>query len=274
MRKIKNKLIVSDFDGTLLTSGQTIPENVKNLIAEYVGSGGIFTVCTGRMLNSILPRVRSLGLSGLIAANHGAVIADVKSGEVIRNNYIPVSETAEICRYLESLNQNINVYTINNFYTDLPSDSEVLHIYENIIGVKAVNVSGKISDYIEKNGLKCENVTCIVAPEKMEKLYKTLSAKFGGKYQVTYSASTLVEVIGAGSNKAEAMKYIAQYYGIPLNSAVAVGDSLNDLSMICAAGTGVAVGNAVPALKQAADYVSVTNDMGAVGEVINKYGFE
>ena len=44
--------------------------------------------------------------------------------------------------------------------------------------------------------------------------------------------------------------------------------------MIKIAGTGVAVGNAVQALKDAADYVSVTNDEGAVAEIIEKFGFK
>ena len=56
MRKINKKLIVSDFDGTLLNSSHTISEKVKKAINEYVANGGIFAVCTGRMLKSILPR--------------------------------------------------------------------------------------------------------------------------------------------------------------------------------------------------------------------------
>ncbi len=76
MRKINKKLIVSDFDGTLLNSSHTISEKVKKAINEYVANGGIFAVCTGRMLKSILPRVRELGLKGLVVAYQGSVIAD------------------------------------------------------------------------------------------------------------------------------------------------------------------------------------------------------
>ena len=79
MSKVKCGLIVSDFDGTLLSTKQTISDNVKNAINEYVAAGGIFAVCTGRMLASILPRVRSLGLKGLVAAYQGTVIAISKA---------------------------------------------------------------------------------------------------------------------------------------------------------------------------------------------------
>ena len=58
-----------------------------------------------------------------------------------------------------------------------------------------------------------------------------------------------------------------------MSETVAIGDNLNDLSMIVAAGTGVAVGNAVDELKAAADFISLSNDEGAVAQVINKFGW-
>ena len=79
MRRIDKKLIVSDFDGTLLTGNQIIPDSVRSAINEYVACGGIFAVCTGRMLRSILPRVRELGLKGLVVAYQGTVIAEIES---------------------------------------------------------------------------------------------------------------------------------------------------------------------------------------------------
>ena len=54
---------------------------------------------------------------------------------------------------------------------------------------------------------------------------------------------------------------------------MAIGDNLNDLSMIVAAQTGIAVGNAVAGLKDAANEVTVTNNEGAVAKIIEKYGF-
>ena len=55
---------------------------------------------------------------------------------------------------------------------------------------------------------------------------------------------------------------------------MAVGDNLNDLPMIITASVGVAVGNAVDSLKQAADFVSVANDECAVAQIIEKFGFK
>ena len=91
---------------------------------------------------------------------------------------------------------------------------------------------------------------------------------------MTCSASVLVEISPRSDDKGEALKFIANYFGIDISSTVAIGDNLNDLSMIKAAGIGVAVGNATKELKDAADYVSVTNDEGAVAKIIEKFGYK
>lgn len=273
MRKINNRLIVSDFDGTLLTTENTVPDEVRAAINEYVASGGIFAVCTGRMLCSILPRVRELGLKGLVVAYQGTVIAEIDSGKIIKRDCLTKCDVSEICRFIEGLNYGINVYSNEILYTDIPKNDEYLMRYESITGVDATSVEGKISEYVLKHGLDCQKVACLVSPKEREQLYKSLLAKFGDRFDVTCSAEVLVEISPLCNNKGVALKYIAEYYGIPLSSTVAVGDNLNDLSMIKAAGTGVAVGNAVQALKDAADYVSVTNNECAVAKIIEKYGF-
>ena len=128
MRKLNCRLIVSDFDGTLIDDNQTILPKVKQAIDEYVSNGGIFAVCTGRMLRSILPQVKKLGLRGLVIAYQGTVIADIESGKIIKNGGMPYEDVAEICRVLESLNQPINIYSDNLLYTDIEEGNEYLEL--------------------------------------------------------------------------------------------------------------------------------------------------
>ncbi len=97
MRKLNCKLIVSDFDGTLIDDNQQIPSAVKSAINGYVENGGIFAVCTGRMLCSILPRVRELGLEGLVIAYQGSVIADIESGKIIKRSGMPYESIKPPC---------------------------------------------------------------------------------------------------------------------------------------------------------------------------------
>lgn len=274
MKDINYRLIVSDFDGTLLTSEHVVPNKVRRAVNEYVSCGGIFAVCTGRMLCSILPRVREMGLKGLVVAYQGTVIAEIESGKIIKNGGMTCEQTAEICRYIESLGYRINIYSDDTLYSSIDKDNKHLKLYESITGVTANNIGGmSVSDFVLKNKLKCQKVTVLVSSHERDILYNNLLKTFGGKFDVTCSADVLVEVSPLGDNKGAALKYIAGYYKVPVQSTVAIGDNLNDLPMIEAAGCGVAVGNADERLKAAADYITVTNDECAVAKIIEKYGF-
>lgn len=273
MRTINKKLIVSDFDGTLLNSKHIITENVKKAINEYVDCGGIFAVCTGRMLKSILPRVKELGLKGLVVAYQGSVIADIQSGKILKKNSIAPAAVANVCRFAESYGYTSNTYSNEVLYTSIPAGDKRLDVYESVTGVKAVNTPVPMSEFVIKNNLACHKITFLVYPEYRERLYGLLKEKFEDEFDVTCSSAVLVEISPKDDNKGVALKFIADYFNIDMNSTVAIGDNLNDLSMIRAASIGVAVGNAVEALKKEADYVSVSNDEDAVAKVIEKFGF-
>ena len=273
MRKINCGLIVSDFDGTLIDDRQQILPCVKNAIDEYVASGGIFAVCTGRMLRSILPRVRALGLKGLVIAYQGTIIADIESGKLIKSGGLDYNDIAEICKHIEELGQTVNIYHGDELYTDIPKSNKYLQQYEKIVGIDAISVEGKLSNYVMEHKLFCQKVASLVHEKDRDALYTELKKRLGDRFDVTCSAKVLVEVSPIGDNKGEALKYLANHYNIPIEKTVAAGDNLNDLSMILAAGTGCAVANGEKELIKAADFVSVSNNDGAVAQIIEKFGF-
>ena len=271
--KINCGLIVSDFDGTLIDDNQRILPQVKKAIDDYVAAGGIFAVCTGRMPRSILPRVREMGLKGLVIAYQGTVIADIETGKLLRNGGMECKGTAEICRYFERRGYGVNVYADDNIYTDFPEDDEAMQIYEKIVKVKAIRVKEKLSDFVVNNKMFCQKVISIVPENMRDEVYNELNEKYGKEFDVTCSAKVLVEASPFGDNKGEALKFLSAYYNIPIEKTVAVGDNLNDISMIKGAGIGCAVGNADILVKQAADFVSVSNNDGALAQIIKKFGF-
>lgn len=272
MRKIKYPLIISDFDGTLLRSDGTISETTKKKIDEYIAVGGTFGICTGRMFTSILPRARELGLKGLVASYQGSVITDIESGALLVDGYIPAEAAAEICKVFEKLDLHIHVYTLNEFYVN--RRDEALEVYEKICNVKG-NVIEKepLSAFVFRNALKIRKVLAIVRIEDKKRIFKTVSDELGEKFYVTYSTANLVEVTGRTYSKGTAVKFMAEYYGVPIERTVAAGDSLNDLPMLQAAGLGLAVKNADEALKDKVQSFPFSNDEDAIGNIIESYGF-
>jgi len=264
------KIIISDFDGTLLRRDCTVGERTKNAIKAYIDSGGVFTVCTGRMLKSILPEVKKLGINeGLIASYQGAVISDIATGNILRHEYYSAEEAELVLSELEKKNLAVHMYTLDGLFVNY--SDERLRAYEEVCHVKAEFCPDLKRKLIE-NKLRVIKFLAVVAPEEHDGLISSLQNILGEKYYVTASAKFLAEVLPVGQNKGEAVKFLASYYNVDINDVIAVGDNLNDLPMIEAAGLGIAVLNAAEELKMQADLVAASNDDDAVGKIIEKYG--
>ncbi len=262
-------IFLSDLDGTLLRSDGTISDFTKKIIARYRAAGGIFAVCTGRGLPSALPRARELGIEhGLVIASQGAVIADIATGELLRCISFPLQDALEVIRFFEKRDQHIHVYTINDFFANRRDD--MLGSYEKIYGRKATIVSERLSQKTERESLAVVKALVMVEPEKREALFREAQEAFGEKYFVTCSSEWLIEVLPKGQSKAKAVQFISRYYGIPTEKIGAIGDQLNDLPMLEAAGGSFAVGNAVKELKENAVVVP-SNDEDGVAYAIEKY---
>ncbi len=274
MKKLNYRLIVSDFDGTLANSENEVPGEVVTAVNNYVANGGMFAVCTGRILPSILPRVRKMGLNGVVIASQGSQIAEISTGKLLKNIVFTSEQASEICACLESLDTNIQLYHNEGFYSTLPEDEEHLNLYERIVGLKSQRTDMPLSQFAKN----CEPMFCkaaiLVMPEDRQALYEKINAKLGDRFDVTCSAKVLIEISPLGETKGGALKFLADRFNIPIDKTIAIGDNLNDISMVTAAGLGVAVGNGEEELKRVAGFVAPSCDEGAVACVIEKFGYD
>lgn len=273
MRKINYPLIVSDFDGTLVNSDGSISKENKQAIAEYVAAGGAFAISTGRLPGAIISRAQELGLTGKVCCCQGAIILDIQTREVILEGRMSLESTLAACKKLEELGLHIHVYDLWEYYVN--KDDEALKMYEAITKTKGRLVLDKpLLQYIEEKGLRAYKLLAMVEPENNAALLKTLQAENFAGCEVTKSADFLVEIVNSAYSKGTAVEFLADYYGVPLEKVIAVGDQLNDIAMIERAGLGIAVNNADAALKERANYICKrTNEEGAIAEIIEKFGF-
>lgn len=270
MRKIKYPLIVSDCDGTILRSDNTIGEFTRKKINEYVNDGGIFAVCTGRMITSILPVVRSWGLKGVVSAFQGGLMMDIQTEEVLHQSTIPHEKALRICEEMESMGLHIHTYTMREIFSN--QDNEWLKLYERIAGEKAI-IQPNMSQFMRETEMRPYKLLAMVEPSEAKGVYEALSKRVPEDCFVTISAPFLVEVGLKSATKQKAVTFLAEHYGIPLEKVIAVGDQLNDLPMIEAVGLGVAVKNAHEGVKAVAYTLPYTNDEDAVGRLIEEMAY-
>lgn len=270
-------LFLCDFDGTLLARDGSVSQKNRDAIIKYRQMGGIFVIVTGRMLSSILPRARELGMDcGLIAAYQGALIAEIKTGKILRSVTFETEQAIRAVKYMESQDLHIHIYADDILYCN--RDDEFLKIYEKICGVKGVVIDRPLSELIKDKNLRVVKALAMCDPKEREKLRLNLSDRLGNDFFVTCSSQELVEVLPAGADKASALKFLSRYYQIPPKKIAAMGDQLNDLPMISAAGGKFAVENADASLKHIATVFPSAEKSGvaeailscAIGE--NEYG--
>ncbi|MGN0813309.1 MAG: Cof-type HAD-IIB family hydrolase [Candidatus Coproplasma sp.] len=274
MKQLNYKLIISDFDGTLANYKNEVPPFVVEEVNNYVSCGGIFAVCTGRILPSILPRVREMGFNGLVIASQGCQIAEIATGKILKNSVFSQEQAYKICSYLEALDVNIQLYSDTGFYSTLPEDEPHLNLYEGIIGIKAMHLDIPLSRFARAVEPQFCKAAILVHQDERQALYEKIKAYLGDEFDVTCSAKVLIEISPLGVTKGEALKFLANKYDVPMEKTIAVGDNLNDISMVQVAGLGCAVGNGEEELKRVAKYVAPTCDEGAVAHIIKKFGYK
>ena len=150
---------------------------------------------------------------------------------------------------------------------------EHLRYYEKASGVKGIVLQEKLSEYILNNPFTAKKVLVVVNPKDKMQIFERKQKLIGKKYCVTYSSERLIEILHPAYNKGTAFQFMADYYGVPIEKTIAIGDNLNDLPMLKAAGLGFAVKNADFALKAEVGSFAYSNDENAVGRIIEEYGY-
>ena len=90
--------------------------------------------------------------------------------------------------------------------------------------------------------------------------------------EISYSSNRYIEFNPKGVNKGAALRTLADHLSIPMNETIAIGDNINDLAMIREAELGIAVANAVPTRKEAAQHTTIEDhEQSAVAEVIETF---
>ena len=267
---MKYQAIFCDFDGTLYREDHTISQVNKRAIKEFVNAGGKFVISTGRLFSAIYPKLEELELDGDVIVYQGGGIFDIKTKKQIFGKFFDRDDTIAVLEYIESLGQD---FTPIVYIDDTCHCQEFNEAVGTFVGICAIgyNVTHKpLSQFVRESESLPVKVVVLADDENCKKFVKEGQEKFP-HLAVMRSHQLVVEAITKGINKGEAIKWLCNKYGIDVSKAIAMGDSENDIEMIKAAGLGIAVGNAMPNVKLAADYVADTNDNDAVAQVIYKF---
>ncbi|MCL2376657.1 MAG: Cof-type HAD-IIB family hydrolase [Defluviitaleaceae bacterium] len=268
------KLIACDVDGTLFDSSFVFPKANIDAIAKAQEKGVIFALCSGRSYKSLKAFAKELGIkpegSHIIGFN-GSVIYDFENSVVVKQENLDKDVGVRIVKAFKEVPRDIEIVIyIDGEHVLFEKGAQYAPIYQETSKCDWQDTEDIVSAVEELNSIA--KIIFLGENSDLVKLEKEIEGHLGDETSTIFSASYMLETSPNISSKGNGVKWLCEKYNIDMSEVICIGDNHNDLSMIKAAGLGVAVANAVDAAKEIADYVTENDCMnGAVAEVINKF---
>lgn len=264
---MKYKLFISDFDGTLgQSAGDSIEKETVEAIKKFTDKGGIFAVCTGRMFTSIRPICIKCGLKGLIASYQGAMINDIETGRSILDGGIDYATASKVVS--ELMREGFSTVADIGDIMYCEESSPYTEFHKPFSEIKVVE---DLPKFVFDTAGTVHKIVAVGEPCKIEKLTAKYSDAYNGKLLFNNGTDFLMEVINPAFSKGNAVRFLAEYYGVPLDKVIAVGDSTNDVELLNGEWHGVAVGDAKEELKSVADEITVPFKEQPIKVLLEKY---
>ena len=254
------KLIALDLDGTLLNSDGIVSEATRGHLQKLKEKGHIITIATGRILNRAL-----VGTDGAEFANY--IVSDAGAA-VFKNNGIN-KEWKEV--YAQALSKDTvknisSYYDKDKFMTINICDRNKIHHYDQTVN---------ITEFLENINEIIHVSVSFINNEFVEGYLKIYTEKFPNlKVEVMQDSFGVkwLEIAQKDVEKYKGIAEVAKLEGISNENIIAFGDGLNDVEMLRKCGVGVAMKNALPEVKEQADYItSRTNNENGVVEFLKEY---
>ncbi|MCQ2386872.1 MAG: Cof-type HAD-IIB family hydrolase [Clostridia bacterium] len=265
---MKYDLLISDYDGTLGDCLEIIEKETLIKIQEFINKGGKFAISTGRPFQSIKRIMEKHNLSGIVGCLQGAEVRDTLTGKQIHIQNIDDLTAINIINKMKSENLSPCLFDKNALYYERLSEYAQRYIEMGCIDCIKIK---SLVNFIKENP---NSVLKIVANCEQEKISENVEKyqKIFGEYALFNSgADGLFETVNAKSSKGKSVEIIANYYNIPLEKVITIGDSTNDIDLVNGKWFGVAVGDGSEQLKKHAKAISEDYKNQPVKNVLEKY---
>lgn len=285
------KILFSDLDGTLLTDDKRILDEDMAAIDSMLAAGHKFLITTGRPLFSAKLLAQKYGFfkpGFFLVSFNGGLIYDCGTGEAVLTRNISVDDAKFIMD--EAHRNGFHAHTYAGDLVISEYETEQLKNYCRLMNMDYLVVND-VREYFGQTNYQAVvpnvpiNVVVkppikvnVITPGDHSSLLDfraEMRKTTEGKLFDVFSKPEMLEFSDLKTNKGDAVRFMAEFYGVPLSDTIACGDEENDCPMISAAGVGVAMANASDTAKSCADYITERdNNHGGIAEVVKKFIFD
>lgn len=273
------KILFTDLDGTLLTDDKRILDVDMQAIDRMLAAGHKLVITTGRPLVSAKRLAEKYGFlkpGFYLVSFNGGLIYDCASGESILTRRISVEAVKSIMDAAHACGMHAHTYAgdlvVSEYETEqLKTYCKQMQMdYVVVKDIREYFVEGPIN-VVVKPPIKVNIITPFEHGSLVDFRAEMRKSTEGKLFDV-FSKPEMLEFSHMQSNKGDAVRFMSDFYKIPLSDTIACGDEENDCPMIKAAGVGVAMCNGSEVARECADYVTMQdNNHGGIAEVIEKF---
>ena len=267
---MKKRLAAVDIDGTLVTDKKELLPQTKADIQAFVRNGGVFVLATGRPTPGIRRYAEELdlkNLGGYVISYNGARTFDAKTNALLFQKNIPVDCYSRIFDAADTLRLSLTGYK-NDVAVTQKANDRYFQMETTINHLEIRRVPDLRTEFTYETPKFLITGEADFLGDAEGKLRAMLSDL---PLSVFRSEPFFLEITARGCDKGTAMLELAEALGIKREETMACGDGFNDVTMLRAAGLGVAMENAqIPAIEAAA-YITDSNLENGVGKALRKF---
>ncbi len=264
MGRFDGVLICTDLDGTLLKNDKTVSAENINAIEYFKANGGKFTFVTGRMPYYAVETYNRIKPNAPIGCINGGGLYDYETEKYIWKCGLHVPDVAELLAYVDENLPEVSIALSGFYNTYFVKNNNAFVRFRSL--TKLPNITADFRTFDGEVGKILFGTDVEVYMQNLVELLNQHPRAV--EFDFIRSERTLYEILPKGIGKGTVVKKLAEHLHIDINSCIAIGDYNNDISMIQAAGIGVAVANACPEALAAADIITVSNEDHAIAKVI------
>ena len=273
---MKINTFVFDLDGTLLNSNDRINKGAIKALLEAKKQGKLLIVCTGRPLEDIVEPLKEAGkgLFDYAILNNGTYLINFSNNEITNNAQIDESVVDD---YVKLGLKYKTIFSIHfdgkalrgNIFDKNPKWFEKAKKVEKYL---SDNEGGNIDFRDALDQAKGKKICMLSLRTTAENAHKILAEYnelgLNKKAKMIVASKTYADIIPLNMNKYIGLELLLTSLGVEMSNVVSFGDSGNDVEMIEKTGLGIAMGNAIPEVKNVADKIIGNNDSDAIEKTL------
>lgn len=261
------RAVVIDIDGTLLNGEHVVAPRVEAALKAAMKQGVKIVLATGKTRTAGLPYIEQFGLTTPGIYVQGLVVYNA-DGAITHQLTLDSALARQVITFVQDRGFGIAAYAEGRIIA--PQRYESLEQELTTRHEVAPDVVGPLQNLLDR--VKLNKLIVWGDARGITGLRWLLSHQIGSAGRLIQPGiRETLEILPPGGSKGWALKQILKDLKIDAANVLAIGDGENDIEMIQMAGIGVAMGQAIPAVKDVADYVTASNAEDGVAEALEKF---